>query len=356
VLVIGILFLLPFVCIEITSKIVYHYRFNAEEKLVIRARIGMDPNPRMISYYKPHHYMVYMLNHQISNAQQDQSNINSGYFINTLGFRGKEFSRNKPEGTYRIFCIGGSTTFCINEHDQSQTYPQMLENKLNKLYSTPRFEVINAGTPGWTTAESLINLQFRILDLSPDMIIICHAVNDTFAMRRDDEGKSDYSNFRQICRYQQPGTLKKFFLKYSAFYRLFFIYTHEVSADITQMVIKRKPILTDEDANLDHATGKYFKRNMENMVTIAKANNIVPVLVTMGHGPFWHHSLLLNNRITRDITRKKSVLFVDFERIAKPSYFTEDDIHMRRTGNRVLVKSIVDALYKSDLNFVLYKN
>ena len=74
----------------------------------------------------------------------------------------------------------------------------MLEDFLNSSFDSPRFEVINAGTPGWTSAESLINLQFRLLELNPDMIIIYEAVNDTFAMRMAEEGRSDYSNFRQV--------------------------------------------------------------------------------------------------------------------------------------------------------------
>ena len=89
----------------------------------------------------------------------------------------------------------------------------MLEDTLNCFFKKPYFEVINAGIPGWTTAESLINLHFRVLELSPDMVIICHAVNDTFAMRRDEEGKTDYSNFRKICDYRPPGAANRFFFE-----------------------------------------------------------------------------------------------------------------------------------------------
>ena len=31
--------------------------------------------------------------------------------MNSEGFRGSEFTKNKPEKTYRIFILGGSTTF-----------------------------------------------------------------------------------------------------------------------------------------------------------------------------------------------------------------------------------------------------
>ena len=90
---------------------------------------------------------------------------------------------------------------------------------------------------------------------------------------------------------------------------------------------------------------------------LAKANNITPVLMTMGHGPSWHHSLLLNNKITRDIAKEKGALLVDFEKVAKPSYFIpQDRLHILRPGNVARVKEIIDVLSKSDLNFVARDN
>ena len=184
------------------------------------------------------------------------------------------------------------------------------------------------------------------------MIIVYHAVNDTFPMRRDNEGESDYSNWRKILHYEPPPPLVKTFLRYSAFCRFMYINTHELSTDITALTIKRKPALTDENVNLEKATGKYFRRNMEGIVNSAKANNIVPVLMTMGHGP-WHKALSSNNQITREIAREKGVLLVDFERVSKPSYFTSDNVHLTRAGNKARVTILVDVLSKQNFGFVV---
>ena len=87
------------------------------------------------------------------------------------------------------------------------------------------------------------------------------------------------------------------------------------------------------------------------MVDTARANNIVPLLVTMGHGPL-HNSLARNNQNTREIAREKDVLLVDFERVAKPSYFTEDNVYIFRPGNAAMIRTIVRKFARSGFEFV----
>ena len=72
------------------------------------------------------------------------------FSINSLGFRGREISERKPDQKIRIVAIGGSTTFGIGSSNNNNTYPSLLENKLNKNneLSNISFEVINAGIPG----------------------------------------------------------------------------------------------------------------------------------------------------------------------------------------------------------------
>ena len=57
----------------------------------------------------------------------------------------------------------------------------MLEKILVEKYKYENIEVINAGVPGYTSWETLINFQFRVLDIEPDLIIIYHGTNDTHA-------------------------------------------------------------------------------------------------------------------------------------------------------------------------------
>jgi len=347
-----LLILLVLAGTEGLGRLIYQFSFDEEQDLMYRAFLGLGGgyDPNMVSNYIPHHYLIYVLNPKAMYYHLDYFGKNPVHFINSLGFRGKEFSKEKPEGTYRIICVGGSTTFSFMELDESKTYPQMLENELNRRFAVPKFEVINAGTPGWSTAESLINLQFRLLELSPDMIVVYHGVNDTFAMRSDEEGKSDYSNFRQIIDYKPPKPFEQKIAKYSTLYRLYYFHTHTVARDINRLAVRPRPRSTDEEKNINEATGKYFRQNMEGIVNIAKGNGIVPVLMTMGHG-LWHPSLPRVNQITRVVAQKKETLLVDFELLSRPQYFASDNVHCLRSGNEARVSAIADVLSKANLGF-----
>lgn len=99
--------------------------------------------------------------------------------VNSLGFRGDEFSVPKPPGTFRIFAVGESTTFgWKGTHSHREAWPALLEAKLRAAYPGRTIEVINAGVPGYTSIEQRINFMLRISKLEPDAIIIYHGNND----------------------------------------------------------------------------------------------------------------------------------------------------------------------------------
>src|SRR5436309_2111017 len=216
----------------------------------------------------------------------------------------------------------------------------MLEDALNDAFKSPRFEVINAGTPGWTTAENLINLQFRLLELQPDMVIVLEGVNDTYAMRMEEEGKSDYSKFRKIVDYSPATPLEKYLFNVSALYRLYLVRSGRVATEIYGISAQPYPSKERVLENLNKSTGKYFRSNMESTVALAQSRGIKPVLMTMGHGP-WHPSLIRLNQITREVAAAKGATLVDFEVTSQPGYFTADLVHLTRRGNTAMVQLLV---------------
>jgi len=112
--------------------------------------------------------------------------------VNSLGFRGPEFSPEKPTGTFRIFALGGATTFghFPSISSDATTYPARLETLLNaeKLDTAViRYEVINAGVPGYSVRTSLQNLAARILFFDPDMIVVYHGADDLARYGAEDD-------------------------------------------------------------------------------------------------------------------------------------------------------------------------
>ena len=332
--------------IELFGRVYYHFKYDQQQDLLLQAFLGLGGtfNPDMVSNYSPHPYLVYTLNPNTKWYYQSYYGVEPKQMINSLGFRGKETTVEKPAHVFRIVCSGGSTTFGLGEPDETQTYPELLEKRLNELFpGGPHFEVINAGTPGWSSAESLINLHFRVLELSPDMVILYEGINDTFAMRKPEEGKSDYSTFRNVLNFRMPGEWERPFLRYSHFCRLVYATTHEVADDINTLAVKASPRGFSEIDALNRATGKYFKRNVESFVAIAKAHHVTPVLVTMGHGP-WHPSLGLTCKIMREVARSQDAVLVDFEPYSRPGWFDRDNVHLLRAGNAALAEVIARTL------------
>ena len=59
-------------------------------------------------------------------------------------FNEQRFPRRKPEGAYRIFCLGGSTTFG-RPYDDATSFAGWLRELLPEIDPGRRWEVINAG-------------------------------------------------------------------------------------------------------------------------------------------------------------------------------------------------------------------
>jgi hypothetical protein len=105
---------------------------------------------------------------------QHKSTVN----INSHGLRGEEFSAEKPDGEYRIFLVGGSTTASLRAISDDHTPAGYLEKKIDEKYPTKNIEVINAGIPGFTSTQEKKLIENKIVNLEPDLIIIYDGTND----------------------------------------------------------------------------------------------------------------------------------------------------------------------------------
>ncbi|MBI4818625.1 MAG: hypothetical protein HY791_20320 [Deltaproteobacteria bacterium] len=339
--------------VEGSARVAWLVQFSDEEDKLIRSFLRLDAewDPNLVSNYVPHHYLVYTLNPESFWHHERYFGGRPQHYVNSLGFRGPEVTSLKAPGVFRIVCVGGSTTFGLGEPEERLTYPAQVERILNEWFEAPRFEVINAGTPGWTSAESLINLQFRLLELSPDLIVSYDGVNDTFAMRKAGEGMPDASTFRKIVQFPSPSpvTVELVELSYFLRYGYYVLQGPEAfAADINALAVKANPSNFQE--NLDQATGKYFRRNTRNLVATAKANGIGVLLVTMGHGP-WHPAIGVTNQIYRDLSGQSGALLLDFEPLSRPEFFLEDNIHLTRAGNAALAQAVAEQIGRSSPAF-----
>ena len=97
--------------------------------------------------------------------------------INSYGFRGPEITMEKSENVYRIFFIGGSTSFGASASSDSKTISGILEAKFHES-GIKEIEIINAGINNANSRSETYLIRNVILDFNPDMLIVYDGWNE----------------------------------------------------------------------------------------------------------------------------------------------------------------------------------
>jgi len=98
---------------------------------------------------------------------------------NSHGFRGPEITKEKPDNTYRIITVGGSTTHGTNLVADNETWSYYLQKKFDEKDFGFDIEVINAGMMAAISKNEVLLIKDKIIDFSPDLIVIFDGINDS---------------------------------------------------------------------------------------------------------------------------------------------------------------------------------
>jgi lysophospholipase L1-like esterase len=183
------------------------------------ARVGA-----WLYYGRNPYYLFYGFRSWTSDTGEGHSEKLDGYFkfpasqtirhglpepgrINNLGFRGPDFAAAKPSGTFRIVCMGGSSTFGYTDAD-ADTYPARLQGLFDAAPTRRRVEVINGGIPHFNTNHLVAMLESEALSWSPDALTLYCAYNDAIyplaenrwqsATRKLDEYSAAFACLRKL--------------------------------------------------------------------------------------------------------------------------------------------------------------
>ena len=113
----------------------------------------------------------------------------------------------KQKGTYRILCLGESTT--------QGKYPYLLEKILNQYNGRIRFSVIDEGKAGTNTPAILNQVESYLAKYHPDMVVAMMGINDPGVGYYQDIPESRTWLFQhcrayRLCRILYTHLLKKF--------------------------------------------------------------------------------------------------------------------------------------------------
>jgi len=281
--------------------------------------------------------------------------------INSFGFRGSTpQTLKKPSGTYRIVCLGASTTYSISVTDE-HTYPVYLQQTLTQALPNQKIEVINAGLVSATTAESMVRLMLKALPLKPDMVIVYHGFND-IVPRVFNGWREDYLHFRKTPQYNRHPVTRLYtyrLLQVSALHRL----TKRgwfSTGNLSFHTWKLDNLPKGDKARMVnfHATQpEPFKRNLEYILDLCRAADVEVVLSTFAFDdtlsdwtvrvpePAWGLGIAQHNELIRQLASEYDCALVPFAEEAEGhSEWFSDSIHMNEEGNRMKGQIFADTV------------
>lgn len=276
--------------------------------------------------------------------------------INSKGFAGPEFEREKPSDVFRIFALGDSCTFSA---PWMKAYPAFLQAELASRNLGKNFEVINAGIEGYNSTYALGRLKEEVLQYKPDLVIVYVGWNDL--MKGNPESQSDVGKFKWLALAMEQSYLVKAYKKVMFYY-------------LRPLIMKPKVVGNEQEAHaFDHFVPATYKRNLEAMATILHDRHVEALFVTRptvvsegmtdedieeNHVVFPYYAgaysvtqfLSLHNaynRVTREAARSFGVPLVDldemFNRFDKRDLFW-DTMHPSYKGHRLIAQALADKI------------
>jgi lysophospholipase L1-like esterase len=335
---------------EVAARVWVGFFANRDQRLAY-ALPSVDPKA---CKYGPHPYTSYCLQ---PGKQRDGANHNS------KGFRGPEFASPKPLGVYRIAILGGSTTYCEFIGDDDAAFPARAQQYVRADYGRTDVEVLNAGVPGYNSWESAIDFQTRVLDAEPDLVVIFFGVNDVHARLVEPESyRADGTGRRrpwsepwevrvmrasmllrfvgvQIGVWKPPG-VENYTAADSAFHR-----NRDAGPEMMNVLASNPPT--------------YFRRNVENIIAVARAHGVKVLLMTWPYSeevkdyvslPHYRKGVAELNAVVREIAAAANVPLFDLAaKMPTDLKYWRDGRHVNAVGADLEGRWLAEYLQTNEL-------
>jgi len=96
---------------------------------------------------------------------------------NAAGWRDREYTLEKPAGTFRVAVIGDSFTMA-DGIEIEDVYHSIMEERLNAQGGARRYEFLNFGVAGYQLPQYVAVIEKRALAYHPDLVLVGFSTND----------------------------------------------------------------------------------------------------------------------------------------------------------------------------------
>jgi len=289
--------------------------------------------------------------------------------VNAQGFRGRDWTLEKPEGALRVVLLGGSTAFGFGATDDDAVHTAVLERLLRAApqLAGRTVEVWNAGVVGYDSTQEMILLSTRVLDYRPDVVVLFDAYNDFnySGVYRPGAREIVQPRFFELDQRVADGSRPWLVLmRCSAFYRRI----EEIVREYKERHGGGIPYRTFYD-NVKVASVQY-RRNLERMTRLAKASGVAIVLAPQpeifhrrgeipapeqelretftewGYADYARSQYPLYVAAAEEVARRESVPFVDTSAAfdAVPDHVFTDGAHLTDRGNELVARCLLPTL------------
>lgn len=218
--------------------------------------------------------MYYTLNPVVKNRYFNQTNFNPDPSP-------ENFLVNKPPGTFRIFCLGGSTTVGF-PYWYNGAFPSFLRDRLKAIFPDRSIEIINMGMTA-TNSYTVLDLAEDLLEYEPDLFIVYDGHNEFYGALGVASNETGITERWMARLYLQLIHLRTFQLLKSFISDLYSLFGK------TPVDYSNRPTMMEQVAkgrNVPYNNGTYlnaldvFRQNLNDLTRLCQKQNIPLILGT----------------------------------------------------------------------------
>ncbi len=337
------------------------WRWVAAQLLVALALLaGLELAARLVIHLRHgvpgKSYGIYNADRELGAVHRPNS-YNTNSVINNWGFRNpNDISAEKPAGALRVYCSGGSTTFCYNLRTE-EAWPVLLQTKLRELSGHSRDEVLNAGEICFAVSQELVLARRFILKLKPDVVILYGTgVNEILSAGLLWQEGHDFDELLAKGRWGIcPRNLDqaRFLKRNSTLVRLYDYYFKKWFLQARARHIREQP---QAPSDPHPWVEENFRRILTEYIRFLRENGCQVIMVRFPDNgeDSWHMRYVRRLReeavsIARDQGASVCDIAADFENFPaerRRGLFIETGLHVTREGARIVAEALRSFLQK----------